>query len=113
VVVKHRIGGGAMALIRNIQRAGTHIVTSHTHSANVWGFSNYVQTLWAVDTGTMAIPYGPQFTNYTEDGPVNWRGAITVLTFAGGRLLPPEQLIVINEEKRLTAFRGQVNQEAK
>jgi hypothetical protein len=36
-----------------------------------------------------------------------------VLTFAGGRLLPPEQLIVINEEKRLTAFRGQVNQEAK
>jgi len=111
-VIKHRLGRtGATAVTRAFAATGTHIITGHTHSANVWAFSNYRGTFWAVDTGTIAVPYGPQFVNYTEDNPVNWRSSVTVLTYHDYQLLPPEQLIVLNEAKRLTAFRGQVTKE--
>jgi hypothetical protein len=43
---------------------------------------------------------------------VNWRSAVTALTFYNGKLLLPEQLHVFDETQRLTMFRGQVVQES-
>jgi len=43
-----------------------------------------------VDAGCLADPYGPQFYNYTELNPLNWRAGFAVLTFRDGKLLWPE-----------------------
>lgn len=112
-VVKHRVGkaGAAGAVQRNAVKGLCHMITSHTHAGNVWAISGYTRTLWACDTGTLARKYGPQFVNYTEDDAVNWRSSFAVLTFSGGRLLPPELCVVVDEERGLTTFRGQLVKE--
>jgi hypothetical protein len=42
----------------------------------------------------MADPYGPQFYNYTELNPLNWRSGFILLTFVKGELLWPEHIFV-------------------
>lgn len=113
VVIKHRYKGGDNAPANNTKSAGLTMVTGHLHSANVVAFTDYRGTRYGVDTGTLAVPYGPQFVNYTEDNPLNWRSAFGVFTFANGILLRPELVEVLDEEKRLTQFRGQVTREAR
>lgn len=44
---------------------------------------------YGVDTGTLADPDGPQFVDYLEASPTNWASGFAVLTFHGGKLLPP------------------------
>jgi hypothetical protein len=108
VVVKHRWKGGAGASRTNTIMSGMSMVTGHLHSLNIHAFSDYRGVRWGVDTGTLAVPYGPQFVGYTEDAPVDWRSGFAVLTFANGRLLWPEPVHVINEEKGLYTFRGAI-----
>ena len=111
VMIKHRWKGGVHATYNNTLQAGRSIVTGHLHSAKVTPWTDYNGTRYGVDTGCIAVPYDEQFIHYTEAGPVNWRSAVTVLTFSGGLLLPPEQLLVLDEAERLTTFRGQVYKE--
>jgi hypothetical protein len=59
-----------------------------------------------VDTGTLADPLGPQFENYLEQSPTNWRSGFVVLTFKDGRLLWPEVVKVF--APGLIEFRGAV-----
>jgi hypothetical protein len=66
-------------------------------------YSDYNGRRWGVDTGTLAEPYGDQFT-YTEMNPVNWASGFAVLTFKDNMLLPPELCEVING---VAYFRGQ------
>ena len=54
----------------------------------------------------MAEPYGPQFSDYTELSPVNWRSGFIVLTFRDGRLLWPEIAHVLKEGE--IEFRGEI-----
>jgi hypothetical protein len=110
LTIKHRLMGGPQALIRNSQVAGTHYVTGHTHGANVWARTNDMGTFWSVDTGTIANTYSDTF-GWLEDAPRNWRSSVTVLTIIAGKLLPPSQLLVIDEQERRTAYHGQVAQE--
>jgi hypothetical protein len=108
VVIKHRLAGGIHAARNNTVKAGKTIITGHTHSAKVTPVTDYNGTRWGVDTGTMAVPFGPQFVDYTEDSPVDWRSAFAVLTFRNGRLLQPELAIVADEKAGEIDFRGKV-----
>ncbi len=96
----------------NTKDAGTNIVTGHDHKLYVMPFTDYRGTRYAVHGGTLSagrIPVQEQFINYTRGKPLDWQSGFTHLTFSNGRLLPPEQVSVISEKNRLTAFRGQLN----
>lgn len=107
VAVKHRWKGGVHAAHNNAVGSGLSIVTGHLHALKVTPYSDYTGTRYGVDTGTMAAVSGPQMA-YAEDNPQNHRSGFAVLTFHEGRLLPPELVEVIDEERGLTAFRGKV-----
>jgi len=106
VVVKHRIKGGVHATHNNTVNSGISTVTGHLHSLKVTPFADYRGNRFGVDTGTLADTGGPQFTDYLEDSPVNWRSGFAVLTFHNGRLLWPELVHKFDEDK--IEFRGQV-----
>jgi metallophosphoesterase superfamily enzyme len=106
VVVKHRWKGGIHATHGNTTMSGKTMVTGHLHSLKVTPYSDYNGTRYGVDTGTLAEPAGPQFINYLEDGPTNWRSGFAILTFHEGRLLWPELVHKWDEGK--IEFRGKV-----
>lgn len=107
-VVKHRFKGGIHATHNNTLWAGKSIITGHLHSLKVTPLTDYNGTRYGIDTGTLASadPVGPQFVNYLEDNPVNWRSGFVVLTFHKGKLLWPEVCAVINQ--KTVEFRGQI-----
>jgi hypothetical protein len=104
-VIKHRMRGGMHATRNNTLNAGRTMVTGHLHSLKVTPLSDYNGTRWGVDCGTMADPYGPQFYNYTELNPLDWRSGFVLLTFNKGRLLWPETVWVSGQDE--VQFRGQ------
>lgn len=106
VVIKHRYKGGVHATHNNTLNAGKTMVTGHLHSLKVTPYADYNGNRFGVDTGTLAEPYGPQFLDYCEDGPLNWRSGFVVLTFVAGRLMWPEVVHVIEDGK--VEFRGTV-----
>jgi hypothetical protein len=108
-VVKHRFKGGANAAMNNALWAGRSIFTGHLHQAYVRSVSDYNGTRYGVDCGTMAQVYGPQFEDYTELSPTNWVSAFSVATYWKGKLLAPELVRVIDEDKGLVDFRGEVH----
>jgi hypothetical protein len=114
VVIKHRFKGGIHATHNNTVSAGKSMATGHLHSLKVTPFTDYGGTRFGIDTGTLAqaptkgSPVGPQFMDYLEDNPVNWRSGFVVLTFRGGRLMWPEVCHVIDEKRGLVEFRGEL-----
>lgn len=106
LVIKHRYKGGVHATHNNTVNSGVSIVTGHLHSLKVTPFDDYHGTRYGVDTGTLADPLGPQFENYLEQGPTNWRSGFVVLTFVDGHLLFPEVVKVHSPGK--IEFRGKV-----
>jgi len=107
VVVKHRWKGGIHATHNNTSASGKSMVTGHLHSLKVTPYSDYnPYPRFGVDTGTLAEPDGPQFINYLEDGPTNWRSGFAILTFHNGRLMWPELVHKWDEGK--IEFRGKV-----
>jgi hypothetical protein len=106
VAVKHRWKGGIHATHNNTVNAGVSVVTGHLHSLKVTPFADYNGNRFGVDTGTLAEPSGPQFENYLEDSPTNWRSGFAVLTFHNGRLMWPE--LVHKWAEGQIEFRGKV-----
>lgn len=106
VVIKHRYKGGIHATHNNAVWSGKTIITGHLHSLKVTPFDDYNGTRWGVDTGTLADPRGPQFQDYLEANPVNWRSGFIVLTFQDGKLLWPEVARVVDETT--IDFRGKL-----
>lgn len=106
VVVKHRYKGGIHATHNNTVNSGITTVTGHLHSLKVTPFADYRGNRFGVDTGTLADPDGPQFVDYLEDNPTNWRSGFAVLTFFNGRLLWPELVHAIAKDH--VEFRGEV-----
>jgi hypothetical protein len=107
VVVKHRWKGGIHATHNNTVQSGVSCITGHLHSLKVTPFSDYhPHPRFGVDTGTLAEPNGPQFINYLEDSPTNWRSGFAILTFHNGRLMWPELVHKWDEDK--VEFRGKV-----
>ena len=106
VVIKHRYKNGIHATHNNTVNAGTSIVTGHLHSLKVTPFDDYNGTRWGVDTGTLADTDGPQFNDYMEDNPANWRSGFAVLTLRNKELLWPE--IARKHSEGMLDFRGQL-----
>ena len=106
VAVKHRYKGGIHAAHNNTVNSGVTTVTGHLHSLKVTPFADYNGNRFGVDTGTLADVGGPQFVNYLEDSPTNWRSGFVVLTFKDGQLLWPE--IVHKFAEGQIEFRGQL-----
>jgi hypothetical protein len=106
VVVKHRLRGGVHATRNNTLNAGKTTFTGHLHQLKVTPLDDYNGTRWGVDTGTLADPSGPQFTDYLEDGFTDWRSGFAVATFHQGKLLWPEVCRTLEFGK--VDFRGHV-----
>jgi len=101
--VKHRFNGGIHAAYQNTLKAGTNIVTGHTHYLEVKPWGDYRGRRYGVQTGTLAEPDSPAFS-YCEDAPTAWCSGFAVLTYDKyGNLLPPELLEVIDG---VAVFRG-------
>ena len=107
-VVKHRFKGGIHATHNNTLWSGKNIVTGHLHSLRVSPITDYNGVRYGVDSGTLAEIDGPQFRDYLEENPTNWRSGFVVLTFHNGKLLMPELVMKFNDEA--VEFRGQVIQ---
>ena len=105
-VIKHRWKGGIHATHNNAVNSGKTMVTGHLHSLKVTPFDDYNGTRWGVDCGTLAEPGGPQFMDYMEDNPANWRSGFIVLRFADGELLWPE--VVRARKDGHIEFRGEL-----
>ena len=85
-MIKHRFHGGIHAAYNNTLRAGTNIVTGHTHHLEVRPWADYRGRRYGVQTGAIADIDGPQFS-YTENNPTPWCSGFAVLTFdKSGRL---------------------------
>lgn len=108
VIVKHRNKGGIHATHNNTLQAGVSMVTGHLHSLKVSPYTDYNGVRYGVDTGTLADIYGPQFRDYLEENPVNWRSGFAILSFKDGQLLMPELAMVHTQDT--IQFRGQVIQ---
>jgi len=104
--VKHRKSGGVHAAYNNTLRTGVTMVTGHTHQLSVSRWDDRRGTRWGIEDGFLADPAGPQFVHYTENDRGNWHVGFAVLTFVGGRLLPPE-LVYVDPEARTYDFRGE------
>jgi hypothetical protein len=106
VVIKHRFKGGMHATHNNALWSGRSMVTGHLHSQRISPLTDYNGDRWGVDTGCIADPAHRAFLDYTEDSPKNWRDGFCVLTFRGGRLMPPE--LVSRWDEDHIVFRGEV-----
>jgi hypothetical protein len=104
VAIKHRFKSGINAPRLNALWSGRSMFTGHLHAQSIQPLTDYAGTRWGVDVGTMAEAYGPQFYNYTEMNPLNWRSGFCLLTFVKGRMLMPE-LVWISGPGRVQ-FRG-------
>jgi hypothetical protein len=103
-MVKHRFNGGVHAAYNNTLKAGTNIVTGHTHHLEVKPWGDYRGRRYGVQTGAIADIDAPAFS-YTEDNPLPWCSGFAVLTFdKDGRLLHPELCEVVDGT---AYFRGQ------
>jgi hypothetical protein len=106
-MIKHRWHNGVHAVYNNILKSGWSFVSGHLHSLKVTPWTDYTGTRYGVDTGTMACVKDSQFI-YAENAPLNWRAGHAVLTYNNGKLMPPELAEVVDEDKGLYYFRGQV-----
>jgi hypothetical protein len=89
-------------------RSGKSLIAGHTHALNTVAYSDFNGVRWGMNSGTLAAPYSQPFAGYTELNPVDWRSGFLVLSFTGGRLLPPEMVLVTDEVRGEVAFRGRL-----
>lgn len=84
------------------------VVTGHRHALAVYPFTSMGSgTLWGVDTGTLADPFGPQF-EYMEDGQRDHRSGFVILNYYDYQLVWPEVVFVADEAAGVVHFRGRV-----
>lgn len=105
VMIKHFWHTGIHGAWNNVIKSGVNMFTGHTHKLLVRPYTDYRGTRYAGECGCLADVDDEQF-DYAMDNPKDQRSGFTVLTFVGGKLLPPEQCEVV---KGIGAvFRGQV-----
>ncbi len=103
LVVKHRFKGGVSAA--NALWSGRSMATGHHHGLRCTPHTNYNGTYYAIDTGTLADPLGPQFS-YSEDNPRSHRQGFVLIPFVGGSVIQPELVEVYDDNS--VVFRGEV-----
>lgn len=109
IMIKHRWKGGIGAARNNANGARRTFVTGHTHQMNCAPLSAYeYDTIFGVECGTLAEPFGPQFEAYTEDNPRNWISGFGLLTITNGHLHWPEFCRTVGKGKY--EFRGAIHE---
>lgn len=105
-VIKHRWHNGIHAHYNNVLKGGVNIVTAHLHKLDCRKYTDYRGNRYGVDAGFMADVGDPQFTNYLEDGCVDWASGFPVITFKNGKMMRPE--FVQKWDEDMVEFRGEV-----
>jgi hypothetical protein len=112
VLVRHRFRGGHSAGRSNVLAAGRTVISGHVHQPNISRLTTAAGHLWGVDCGMVAARNSRAFLSYTEGSAAaamsNWASGFVILTFRDGLLMPPEPVLVLNEEAGTYAFRGEV-----
>lgn len=85
----HKWHQGIHAAYNNVLKAGTNIVTGHTHKLLARAYTDYNGTRFGIETGTLADPDSDAF-EYTMSTPCDWVSGFVVLTFVEGEMLYPE-----------------------
>lgn len=103
-IAKHRWHNGVHATWNNALKSGFNIFTNHLHQLRITPLTDYRARRYGVDCGTLS-EFGPTVDKfvYGEDNPFNWGSGFAVATFKGGKLLPPELVIV---QDGIAWFRG-------
>ena len=105
-IIQHRYRSGIHAVYNNVRDYGCHVVTGHRHKQEIRPWTNQMGTWYGVDAGMLAPISHPCF-DYTEQRrPTDWRSGFVVLTWSEGELMPPEPVIVTDEDKGEVYFRG-------
>lgn len=107
LVIKHRFKGGRHAPENNALWAGRSMCTGHLHSQKVQPVTDYNETRYGVDSGTMADPESKQF-DYAEENPTGWRMGFSLFSFVDGHLLMPELVKVCDWNPEAVEFRGEL-----
>lgn len=107
LVIKHRFKGGRHAPENNALWGGRSMVTGHLHSQKVQPVTDYNETRYGVDTGTMADPEAKQF-DYCEENPTGWRAGFGMLSVVERHLLMPELVKVCDWKEDHVEFRGEL-----
>lgn len=91
----------------NLLKGQCHYITGHTHSLKTSYWTNAMgETLYAVNTGTLADALGPHNLDYQQGRHGNHRSGFAVLTYKDGNLLMPELAMKYDEDSFM--FRGHV-----
>lgn len=107
VEIRHRYKGGTHAAYNNVMANHHTTITGHLHSLKVTPYTDGKGTTkYGVDTGTLAEPLAPQFSDYLEGRHAPWRSGFVVLTFVNGVLLWPELVSKFDEDH--AQFRGEL-----
>lgn len=93
--VKHRYRSGMHSAYNNTLHSGMSIVTGHTHKLSIRAHTDMRGTRYGIETGTLADPWGPQFT-YCEHNPRDWRMGFAVITVDKDRVYP--ELVEVHED---------------
>lgn len=93
-MIKHYWHHGLHGAWNNVLKSGVNMVTGHTHRLLTRPYTDYRGTRYGIETGCLADVDDEQF-DYGMDSPKDHRSGFVVLTFKGGRLLPPEQCEVV------------------
>lgn len=107
LVIKHRFKGGRHAPENNALWAGRSMCTGHLHSQKVQPVTDYNETRYGVDCGTMADPDSKQF-DYAEENPTGHRQGFALFSFVDSHLLMPELVKVCDWDKEAVEFRGEL-----
>jgi hypothetical protein len=107
-LIQHALRSGVHAIYNNVKELGCHSVTGHRHKAEVRAVTNQMGTWYGVDSGMLAPAWHPCFAYTRMKRPTEYRSAFAVLTWCGGKLMPPELALVTNEDNGEVYFRGQV-----
>jgi len=91
-VVRHRNQAGMLHL--QGQKAVCHYVHGHCHKLGVHRLPTFNGMRYSVDTGALADPDSDVF-DYAEGAPNHLQGFV-VLTYKGGKLMPPELVEVVD-----------------
>lgn len=91
-VIRHRNQAGMLHL--QAIKAGANYIHGHLHKLNVHRVPTFNGVRYSVDTGSLADPQSDAF-DYMEGNPDHAQG-FAVLTFKGGKLLPPELVEVVD-----------------
>ncbi len=105
--ITHYYHTGMHAVWNNLVKGQCNYVSSHRHSPEVRAYTNAKgDTIYGVDTGTLAEAFGTHNRDYQQGRHGNHRSAFAVLTYRNGRLLGPELVVKFDEDH--VEFRGHV-----